>query len=699
MIIFDDWTISARGAPIARQYDNLSRCLIVTGDIPDGWEWAMLVAYKDNLNILALEPMEGGIGVALTDDMIPYDGYYRLQLRGTRGEEIRHSNIVRTFIPQSLSGNAQWPTIPSEFTQLEERVQQAADQAKQSAATADQSREQAETATGQANQSATQAGQAAAQAGTAAGQAAQAANQAQQSAQQAGQSAQAAQEAREAIENLGVSAESLPAGSPAAVTKTEQAGAVNLKFGIPAGTPGKDGQDGQTPALAIGTVITLEPGSDATAEITGQTQNLTLNLGIPQGHPGQDAPQIDDEAVTGTNPWSSKRILDTLCPAFEVEGNPVTCTPVEGYPLGVQVSWEPTQEGEGDPSPDNVRPISGRESVSVTRCADNIFHKLNLRLGKMIYYGGRVGAIRFIDDSKRAVFQIKCLPNRTYSFYNPQYQKYWLNRIALCNSDGTMGYQNFVLYTDPRLNYESYTFTLQNHPATDLLIQFEKVDKSEFTQNDVDALTTMLIFGTTPPTAYEPYQGADYTLNLPETIYGGTLDAVTGVGSEEWKLVEFDGTETWSKYAGATEDGMIVFVIVIPDAALGYQTSICNQFKNVSGAWNRDIPWAYSDYTTVPNKYFCVQTSKFPDVDSWKSYLAAQYAAGTPVQVCYKLDTPQPIQATGGQPIPALAGTNTIYGDIDSVTVSGRADPLATIQVMQEQIAALTQHIAEGGTV
>ena len=384
MIIFDDWTISARGAPIARQYDNLSRCLIVTGDIPDGWEWAMLVAYKDNLNILALEPMEGGIGVALTDDMIPYDGYYRLQLRGTRGEEIRHSNIVRTFIPQSLSGNAQWPTIPSEFTQLEERVQQAANQAKQSAATADQSREQAETAAGQANQSATQAGQAAAQAGTAAGQsaqsanqaqqsaqqagqsagqagtaavqadqsaaqagqaaaqagtssgqAAQSANQAQQSAQQAGQSAQAAQEAREAIENLGVSAESLPAGSPAAVTKTEQAGAVNLKFGIPAGTP------------------------------------------------GQDAPQINDAIITDANPWSAKKIVDTLAPPFCSSGAIVTCNPVAGYPLEITSQIVPVQAGNGDPSPDNVRPIRGWTEATLTHNDTPI----TLPFGQTVYGG------------------------------------------------------------------------------------------------------------------------------------------------------------------------------------------------------------------------------------------------------------------------------------------------------------------------
>ena len=269
------------------------------------------------------------------------------------------------------------------------------------------------------------------------------------------------------------------------------------------------------------------------------------------GADGADAPQINYAIITDANPWSAKKIVDTLAPEFETSGAVVTCTPVAGYPLHVVSQIMPVQGGEGDPSPDNMRPISGWDSATLT------------------------------------------------------------------------------------------------HNDTPITIQ------------------------------------------LGQTIYGGTLDAVTGEGSEEWKLVEFDGTETWSKYAGATKDGVIVFVIVIPDAALGFQTSICNQFKNLDTAWSRGIPWTYSDYPTLPNKYFCVQTSKFPDVDSWKSYLAAQYAAGTPVQVCYKLDTPQPIQATGGQTIPALSGTNTIYTDTGDTTVSGRADPNTIIQQLAARIAAL----------
>ena len=70
-------------------------------------------------------------------------------------------------------------------------------------------------------------------------------------------------------------------------------------------------------------------------------------------------------------------------------------------------------------------------------------------------------------------------------------------------------------------------------------------------------------------------------------------------------------------------------------------------------------------------------------------YLAAQYAAGTPVQVAYRLANPVPFTATGGASIKALSGTNTVLTDADSVTVTGRADPIRTVSKLSERIAAL----------
>lgn len=69
---------------------------------------------------------------------------------------------------------------------------------------------------------------------------------------------------------------------------------------------------------------------------------------------------------------------------------------------------------------------------------------------------------------------------------------------------------------------------------------------------------------------------------------------------------------------------------------------------------------------------------------------AAQYAAGTPVQVSYKLAEPVPFTATGAQPIPALAGVNTVLTDANSVTVTGRADPIKRITDLEDATASQT---------
>ena len=123
MIQFANWTISALcGEVIARQYDNLSRTLTVMGDLPAGWDWSMLVECRGNFNIITLSPVEGGVGATLTDDMLALSGYYTMQLRGAQGDVVRHTNQIQVFIPDSLSGDAQWPEVPSEFTEIEQTI-------------------------------------------------------------------------------------------------------------------------------------------------------------------------------------------------------------------------------------------------------------------------------------------------------------------------------------------------------------------------------------------------------------------------------------------------------------------------------------------------------------------------------------------------------------------------------------------------
>ena len=119
MIQFQDWTIQAQGQVLARQYDNLTRELRIEGDMPQGWDWDLLVQAGELLDVIRLTPDGNSLSVILTAEMLALSGFYLLQLRGTQGEKVRHTNAIRVFVPESLSGDAQWPELPTEFSQAE----------------------------------------------------------------------------------------------------------------------------------------------------------------------------------------------------------------------------------------------------------------------------------------------------------------------------------------------------------------------------------------------------------------------------------------------------------------------------------------------------------------------------------------------------------------------------------------------------
>ena len=122
MITFDDWKIQSVGYPLAMQYDHMTREMYISGDIPEGYTWDVLCRYKRELNIIRLEVVEGGISTPLTKHDLANSGTYIIQLRGTKDGTVRHSNAIQVEVPKSLSGDDQWPFVPSEFSQMEARI-------------------------------------------------------------------------------------------------------------------------------------------------------------------------------------------------------------------------------------------------------------------------------------------------------------------------------------------------------------------------------------------------------------------------------------------------------------------------------------------------------------------------------------------------------------------------------------------------
>lgn len=387
----------------------------------------------------------------------------------------------------------------------------------------------------------------------------------------------------------------------------------------------------------------------------------------PAGADGKDAPQIDDTTVTDSAPWSSKHIVDMLCPTLEETGNPVVCYPVENYPLGVTASWEPVQDGSGEPSPENVRPIKGRDSVTVERCGENLlniapFTKLTTQgvTYEYVANGGIHISGTALANAVSPAFSIWYLPPGKY--YGLDLGK-GIGSSIVVRRNG----KNVWLSAKG-------TFVILAGDA----IVFWCLSVNSGTTID-ETLYPYIVPGTTAPTAYAPYTGQTSTLTLPRTIYGGTVDAVTGVGKEVWKSITLDGVS--EKFVNEYDDYWNLLPMNTPGISnQNIDYIVSSHFYHAFGG---NITGFLFTTSSMMKRYFATP-------DELNAYIAAQYAAGTPVQIAYKLVTPEPFTATGALPIPALPGVNTIMTDADSVTVTGRADPIKRITDLEDAVASMT---------
>lgn len=394
--------------------------------------------------------------------------------------------------------------------------------------------------------------------------------------------------------------------------------------------------------------------------------------------------QIDDTTISGTEAWSSQHIVDMLCPPLEASGNPVVCYPVANSNLDIVASWEPTQKGSGTPSPDNIRPIHGRTQVMVERCGANLLNIApftKLTQDGITYEYIADGGVRISGTATANV------DSPTFAVGHLPPGKYYGLDMGTCIMASIVVRRNGAnLWLNAKGTFEilagdviKYWCMIANNGVT--------LDKTVY---------PYIVPGTSAPAEYAPYSGETKTLALPEEIYGADLQ-VDGAGQETWKLLTLDGTENWSVSGKFLDDKSDWYYLSskIPGAVNEGPlkgNEICSHYPHADVANNNAVKgcaivWGAARIRwgdTIPE-----------NADEWKLFLSAQYTAGTPVQIAYKLATPQPFQATGGGAIKALPGTNTVFTDADTLNVTGRADLIHIIQQLQAASAASAQALAD----
>lgn len=512
-----------------------------------------------------------------------------------------------------------------------------------------------------ANNAAYFAGENATAAQKAAATATAAANDAGQSASDAGQSASDAAASKAAAETAAKAAQD-------AQTATAAAKAEAVKAQGTAQTAAKSAQDAQAAAEKVrDDAKTAQKGAEAARDVAAKSAEAAAKS---EANVKQSADTLaesvknitPDDSSIGDKPWSSKHIIDMLCPPLEESGNPVVCYPVAGYALGVKAMWEPAQEGTGTPSPENIRPIKGRDSVTVDRCGENVIEflstedsssdiKIAVDAEKNITLNGTLAGKGNITIG---TCRLHWAAGKTYTMYIKKVG----GSASLGSGDGiTFAYALFSTDYNHYFRGDTNSTNLDVYIASDAaLVETELVFMLQCWRKGTVfnnfKFQIEVVEGTTTPSTYAPYNGQTNTLTLPETVYGGEVDAVSSEGQETQKLVILNGTESWNSWGINAHNPAITgfYTYDINDYDAINSKGICSHLEtpnqDVWGGRNAGIGFA----TVGSSRYFMfsMMTSSLPDISaghevaSLKAYLAAQNDAGTPVQMLTSWQSPSP---------------------------------------------------------
>ena len=339
--------------------------------------------------------------------------------------------------------------------------------------------------------------------------------------------------------------------------------------------------------------------------------------------------------------------------------------------ISVIAHIEPIQEGEGDPSPDNERPISGWESVNVNVTGKNMLPPYATSQTK--------NDITFAVNEDGTI-TANGTASATTVLYLSAYVDTWSSGTYIlngCPSTGGDGKYCLCMYKTGGVTYVSdvgngVTFEGQNQLECAIVIWKNQV---------LSNLTFKPMIRVSGASAeYEPYTGTTTTTALGRTVYGGTLDVVSGVLTVTYGYVDL-GTLSWT-YSTSYDTP----VFTTSRANLNAKPNSANCISSVYVA--KDHFWAESgnDFCVASGlNWVNVSNSNYTDATSFKSAMSG-------VQLCYELATPQTYTLTPTE-ISTLLGENNVWADSGDVEITYRRDINIVIDELTNAIVSLGSNV------
>ena len=308
--------------------------------------------------------------------------------------------------------------------------------------------------------------------------------------------------------------------------------------------------------------------------------------------------------------------------------NPATFTTDLAKPLRkLLIPFTPVQAGTGDPSPDNVRPISGFTGVNISRTGNNVCG-CEWEDGTV---NGSTG--EDYDDGTqkyrtKGYFAIKG-GSLYYVVDGSQYKRvYWYDSGKAFISSNTTS-QN-VKTAPAKACYARAVVEASKtpNPAATYAFNFPSTD------TDYHAYS-----GETIPVSWQTEAGE---------VYGGELDALTGVLTVTHEKLTFDGSDLWSFAAGEETNRLLKSISAYVEKKEAYPPF--NYMKSAtSGAW--------TGYVSSAGNVVCRVPTTITSREAWSAYLAEN-----PLEVVVELATPYTVQLDPVT-LSTLIGENVVWTD------------------------------------
>lgn len=322
----------------------------------------------------------------------------------------------------------------------------------------------------------------------------------------------------------------------------------------------------------------------------------------------------------------------------------------------ITVQIVPYQEGIGDPSPDNIRPIYGWTGANVTQSKNQFL--------TVISNNRTVNGITLLSNSSNNSLSISgtATSNTGLSIYNIETfssatdvtildlptisstNAYWY--VYDTTSNAQIG-DNFdkggVTRTIPANHACVLAVFIKNNRGITVTIKPKAVD-----------------IYTTIPISWQTEVG---------TVYGGSLDVTTGVLTVDKKSVTLNEDSNWTMYA---EGKFFCPAISVNEASLttGGAGYLCNQYR-VAGTGDSQSSHIVQDKRVYGQRgygRFWVYDSTYSTLEAFQTALESNA-----LQIVYPLTTPITIQLDPVT-ISTLLGQNNIWADTGNVSVGYRAD-------------------------